>query len=343
MPVASRNFRVKRSLAALLLAIFINALVFWGCAKKEEPRVGMAVEFNDHAAAVYVAQDKGWFEKEGVTLSTCESYVTGMALSAGLARGDIQVAYTCLAPAINAYANAKVRIKIVAGTHRYGYGLVVDPGKIEKVRDLENPGIRIGCVREGGSVDLLLHRVIDRYGLDPHKILPRIQRMNPPKQLFAVKMGRLDAAFLPEEWATLAEDFGFSMFLTAQDVWPGMQGSVLVVKEELIGANPETVRRLVKVTQKATDWVNQYPDEAATVMAKQLSFTQGETLPAKAPQITGKIEITPRVLFRSMERIEYAADINPKMVQEIIDCMARLGYIKGRFKAQEILDLKFLK
>jgi hypothetical protein len=46
----------------------------------------MAVEFNDHAAAAYIARDKEWFEKEGVRLSTCESYVTGMALSAGLAR-----------------------------------------------------------------------------------------------------------------------------------------------------------------------------------------------------------------------------------------------------------------
>ena len=64
---------------ALVLAIFINALVSWGCAKKEDPPVGMAVEFNDHAVA-YIALDKGWFEKEGVILSACDSYVTGMAL-----------------------------------------------------------------------------------------------------------------------------------------------------------------------------------------------------------------------------------------------------------------------
>ena len=306
----------------------------------------MAVEFNDHAAAAYIARDKEWFEKEGVHLSTCESYVTGMALSAGLARGDIQVAYTCLAPAINAYANAKVRIKVVAGTHRYGYGLVVNPGKIEKVKDLENPGIRIGCVREGGSVDLLLHRIIDQYGLDPHKVLPQVQRMNPPKQLLAVKMGRLDAAFLPEQWATMTEDFGFRMLLTAQDVWPGMQGSVLVVKEELIGANPETVRRLVDVTQRATDWVNHYPDEAATVMLRQLSFTQGESLRGKTGGMLRRIreiEMTPKVFFRSMARIEYTTDINPNMVQEIIDYMAGLGYIKGRFEANDILDLSFLR
>ena len=303
----------------------------------------MAVEFNDHAAAAYIALDKGWFKTEGLSLSACESYVTGMALSNGLARGDIKAAYTCLAPAINAYANGHVQIKIVAGTHRYGYGLVVNPGKIKKIQDLENPWIRTGCVREGGSVDLLLHKLIESYGLDPHKILPRIQRMNPPKQLMAVKMGRLDAAFLPEQWSTLAEDFGFRMFLTAREVWPGMQGSVLVVRQELIRTHSEKVRRLVKVTRKATDWVNHYPHQAAIVMARQLSLTQGETLPAKAAQFAGKIEMGSTVLFRSMARIEYTTDINPKMVQEIIDYMTRLGYIKRRFKAEEILDLSFLR
>jgi len=188
--------------------------------------VGMAVEFMDHAACAYVARDKGWFAKEGLTLSVYESYVTGMALAAALARGDIQVAYICLVPAINAYANAKVPLKIIAGTHRYGYGLVVNPEKIKLIQDLEKPGIRIGSVREGGAVDVLLHKVIDHYRLDAGRILQSVWRMNPPKQILAIKAGQIDAAFLPEQWTTMAEDFGFSMVITARDVWPQMQGSV---------------------------------------------------------------------------------------------------------------------
>jgi NitT/TauT family transport system substrate-binding protein len=187
-----------------------------------------SVTFAQERQDVDVARDKGWFKKEGLSLSTCKSYVTGMALAAALARGDIQVAYICLVPAINACANAGVPLKIVAGTHRYGYGLVVNPNKVKTIKDLERPGLRIGCVREGGAVDVLLHKTIDSYGLDPSKILNKVQRINPPRQLLAIKMGRIDAAFLPEQWATMAEDYGFKMLLTAQDLWPRMQGSVLV-------------------------------------------------------------------------------------------------------------------
>ncbi|RLC71760.1 MAG: nitrate ABC transporter substrate-binding protein [Chloroflexi bacterium] len=302
----------------------------------------MAVEFMDHAACAYVAQDKGWFAEAGLNLSAYESYVTGMALASALARGDIQVAYICLVPAINAYANAGVRIKIVAGTHRYGYGLVVDPNKVKTIEDLERPDVRIGCVREGGAVDVLLHKVMDVYGLDQDRILSKVRRMNPPSQILAIKTGQLDAAFLPEQWATMAEELGFKMLLTSQDVWPEMQGSVLVVKEELIEEHPEIVRALVEVTQRATDWVNQHPDEAAVIMAQQLSVTGEKVLPAKAAEVAAKFEITPEVLLRSMGRLKYTIAIDPSTVQETIDYMVHLGYIRRAFPAEEILDLSFL-
>ncbi|MBU4510568.1 ABC transporter substrate-binding protein, partial [bacterium] len=219
---------MKKIFMLLLVGLLIFAS-FGECAPLKSTPIGMAVEFMDHAACAYVSQDKGWFEEEGLNLTAYESYVTGMALASALARGDIQVAYLCLVPAINVYANAKVPIKIVAGTHKYGYGLVVNPEKIKSVKDLEEPGICIGCVREGGAVDVLLHRTIDKYNLDEEKVLSRIQRMNPPKQVMAIKMGQLDAAFLPEQWATMAEEFGFKMLLMSQEIWPEMQGSVLVV------------------------------------------------------------------------------------------------------------------
>jgi len=335
---------MKRKVLIFLLVGSFTLIPLGGCGGKEESApIGMAVEFMDHAAAAYIAQDKGWFEEEGLDLSAYESYVTGMALASALARGDIQVAYMCLVPAINAYANARVPIKIIAGTHRYGYGLVVNPDRIEAVEDLEKPEVRIGCVREGGAVDVLLQRTIDKYGLDRDKILRRVQRMNPPKQMLAIQTGQLDAAFLPEQWATMAEDLGFSMLLTSQDVWPEMQGSVLVVKEELIEEHPEIVNRLVRVSQRATDWINQHPDEAAVIMARQLSVTGQRVLPAGAADIASGFEITPEILRCSMGRLEYTTAIDPDTVQGVIEYMVELGYIRSGLEAEDILDLRFLK
>jgi len=334
---------MKKVFVLLLILGLLVFASFGECAPLKTAPIGMAVEFMDHAACAYISQDKGWFEEEGLNLSSYESYVTGMALASALARGDIQVAYLCLVPAINVYANAKVPIKIIAGTHKYGYGLVVNPDKIKSIKDLEGPDIRIGCVREGGAVDVLLHKTIDRYNLDEKKILNNIQRMNPPKQVLAVNTGQLDAAFLPEQWATMTEDLGFKMLLMSQEVWPEMQGSVLVVKDELIRDHPEVVEKLVKISQKATDWINQYPQEAAEIVARQLQEAGGNLFPVEITAIATKTEITPEVLLRSMNRLEYTTDIDLAVIQEAIDYVAQLGYIKSSFKAGDILDLSFIK
>ena len=335
---------MKKKLYILPLILGIFIFTFFGeCFSEKEIPIGMAVEFMDHAACAYISQDKGWFEEEGINFTSYESYVTGMALASALARGDIQVAYICLVPAINVYANAKVPIKIVAGTHKYGYGLVVNPDKIKSIKDLERSDIRIGCVREGGAVDVLLHKTIDKYNLDEGKILSNIQRMNPSKQVLAIKIGQLDAAFLPEQWATMAEEFGIKMLLMSQEIWPEMQGSVLVVKEELIRDHPEVVEKLVKISQKATDWINQHPQEAAEVVVRQLQEAGGNLFPVEIADKATKTDITPEVLLRSMNRLEYTTDIDLAVIQEAIDYVSLLGYIKSSFKSEDILDLSFIK
>jgi len=316
-----------------------------GCSQDQEAGkpIGVAVEFNSHAACAYIAQNKGYYEEAGLKLSAYESYVTGTALAAALARGDIQVAYICLAPAISTYANAGVPIKIVAGTHKYGYGLAVNPDKIKTVQDLENTGIRIGCVQTGSAADVALQKIIDKYGLNWVKMTKNIQQMNPLKQMLAIQAGKLDAVFIPEHWATMAEDYGFKMLLTARDIWPKMQGSVLIVNDDLINSYPETVRKLVEASEKATDWANENPVEAAGIMARQLQSAGDQVFPTDVAETAKQLQITSDIMLRSMERLTYTTDIDPVIVQETIDYMVSLGYIKSSFKAEDILDLRFLK
>jgi NitT/TauT family transport system substrate-binding protein len=307
-----------------------------------DSRIGMVVEFMDHAAAAYVAQYKGWFKAQGLKLSSYTSYVTGMALASALARRDIQVGYMCLIPAINAYANASVSIKIVSGTHRYGYALVVNPEILTRVEDLTKDDVRVGCVREGGAVDLLMNRTLDKHRLDRSKILHKVRRMNPSKLLLAIKSRQLDAAFLPEQWASMAEDLGFNMLVTAQDVWPKMQGSVLVVKEELIRKDPGWVRKLVDVNEKATQWINTHPVEAADTLARVLSITGGHVMPSPMASLRSTLEMSSQTMLRSMGRLEYTTSISHDDVQEVIDYAAKLGYIKKSFPAGEIMDTRFM-
>ena len=312
-----REMRKMRIVAVLLVAGISSMVIFTtGCVQDQQSDVGMAVEFNDHAAGAYVAKEKGWYKEEGINFTAYESYATGIRLASVLARGDIQVAYICLSPVILAYSRG-VPIKIVAGTHKYGYGLVVSPD-ITNVSDLE--GKTIGCAREGAPADLLLNRMIEEYNLKD----VNIRRMNPLKQVVALETGRIDAAFIPEHHATVAESMGFHMLIKSQGLWRDMQGSVLVVKTDLIENDPEAVRKLVKVTQKATNWVNENPERTAIILANVL-------------------DTKPEVINKSMSRLNYTTDIDAESVQETIDYMAKLGYIEKGLKAEDILDTRFLQ
>lgn len=311
-------------------------------ARSKSKEIHLAVEFMNHAACAYISQKKGWFAKAGLNISTYNSYVTGMALASALVRGDINAAYICLVSAINTYANAGVSIRIVAGTHKYGYGLVVNPNKITKINDLENPQIRIGCVREGGTVDILLRRLINKYNLDEGRMLSKIRQMNPPMQVLAIKSGQIDAAFLPEHWATLTEIEEFKMLIGCQNLWPKMQGSVLAVREELIKKYPAWVGKLVTVTQKSTRWINQNPDEAAAITAQALQTTKEKVFPLKAAKAASQLKITPKIISRSMERLIYTTEIAPEVVQGIVNYMNKLGYIKTKPKVENLLNLEFL-
>ncbi|NCO61534.1 MAG: nitrate ABC transporter substrate-binding protein [Deltaproteobacteria bacterium CG_4_8_14_3_um_filter_51_11] len=340
--MSRREFLIKSSAcAAVLLASPYMGSHSWA-ANREIP-LRIAVEFNDHAASAYTAIDRKLYIEEGLNVAAYESYVTGAALAAALSRGAISAAYICLIPAINAFANGGVPIKVVCGTHLYGYGLAVNPDKIRSPEDLEKPGMRVGCLAEGTAIDTVMHRVMEQFHLDKQKVLAQTRRMGPPKAVMAVRAKQLDAVFLPEHWVTSVERYGFSMLLSAREVWPDMIGSVLIAREELIHNSPETVRKLVLATKKATTWMLANPEESAQITARHLSFENDKTGLKDLVEDRQELNIAPELVFRSMKHLEYETHINKKSVQDVIDNAARLGNINKAFPADDIMDLQFLQ
>jgi len=333
-----------KRLFCLLLLVLLIVLPTCGCSPKEEASVHIAVEFVDHAAAAHIAKSKGWFEAEGLSVTAFDNYITGMAMATALGRGDINAAYICLIPAICIYANSKVPLKVVCGTHTYGYGLLVNPDKVKTVKDLENPDIRLGCPREGSPNAALLFKMIEKYQLDEDKIIGKVQRMSPPQILMALESGQLDAGFCCEQFPTMGEQSGLQELITAQDLWPGMQGSVLVVTEDLLTNHPEIVEKLAKVTRQGIQYIKQHPEDASAIVADALTVAGKEVFPLEIEEIAAGLEITPEIILTSLTtKMDCTTTIDPEVVQEEIDYLAELGYIEGSFKAEDMLDLRFLE
>jgi len=340
--LSRRDFLIKATAGAatLIAAPYLN-LDVW--AADQAAPIKIAVEFNAHAVPAYVAIEKKLFAAEGLNFTAYASYVTGASLAAALTKGDIDAAYICLIPAINAYANAAVPIKVVCGTHLYGYGLAVNPEKIHSVKDLEKTDIQVGCLGAGTAVDTVMHKTMERFGLDKQQLLPKARRMNPAKAIFAVRAKQLDAVFLPEHWLTMTERYGFSVMYTARDVWADMIGSVLIAKNSLIQNYPAVVDKIVKVTQKATTWMNQHGDESAEIAARYLSFESQRAPLAEVLESENELRVSQASIARSMKNLDYLNAVDKDMIQETIDNAFRLGNIRQSFSADAMLDLQFLQ
>jgi len=327
--------------SCLICVLFCFSDAHWAAAQEAEP-VRLAVEFLDHAACAHIARNQNWYRQAGLNVQAFDSYATGMALSAALAKGGIDAAYMCLFPAINAYANAHVPLKIVAGTHRYGYALIVNPEKIRSIADLETPGVRVGCTSEGSPPAALLHRLVDRFQLDA-SLVREARRMPPAKLLLSLRSRRIDAAFMPEQYPTMGQADGFRELVRAADLWPGMQGSVLVVTRRFLETHPEVVEKLVGLTERGIAYIRTHPAEAARIVAAELNVTGRQLVPMDFEGTSDNRLVSAEVIQTSLTRkMENCASVEPAAVQAAIDYAARIGYIQHSFPAKEILCLRYL-
>jgi len=277
--------------------------------------VGMAVEFNNHAATAWIAMEKGWFKEVGLNISSLATFRTGLELAAAITRGDIDVAWACLGPIIMAYARG-VPLKVVCMAHLHGYAIVSRP-KYERMEDLN--GKIIACPGPGSPCWLLLKIVMDKYGIQA-----KVKKMPPHIALNALISGQVDAAALPEHYVTLAKLKGMRVLVRSQDVWPNMPGSVLAVKKEFLEEHPEVVEKLVRVTVKALNYINSNFKDAAMIIAKKLNIPYDAAL-------------------ESMKNLQYTCEIDESEVQRYIDLMVKYGAISKPFNATELIDKQFLK
>ncbi len=294
----------------LILSVVIIAFVLLsGCGKaKKNISLSFAVEMNDHAAAAYIAKAQDVYKKYGINVKAFNQYATGMELAAALSRGDINVGYVCVIPAIIAYARG-VPIKIVSLTHQYGYELVTQKD-ITNVKQLN--GVSIACPGEGSAANFIMKLTEEKYNI---KFKPL--RTKPMEEITLMEKGAVKAVFIPEHYASILHSKGFVILLKAQNIFPDMPGSCVVVKDNIIQNKPEVVKKLIKITQISTNFVNNHRDQAAPIISKRLNCDIN-------------------TIKYSMNNLNYTTKIDPDEIQKEINLLASWGYIK-KFDAGEII------
>jgi NitT/TauT family transport system substrate-binding protein len=156
-------------------------------------------------------------------------------------------------------------IKIVYIGNRHESTLVVRKGlKIRSLSDLAGSKIAVPSRFSGHNITLRKH--LKKLGLED-KIT--VVEMNPPDMASALTSGALDAYFVGEPFPSKTLKSGNSELLYyVEDIAPHFICNLMIVRNDFIKKDPETVKLLVTSAARAGFWAKNHLDKTIEIAAQ---------------------------------------------------------------------------
>lgn len=270
-------------LAVALLALFVPGLA--GCGQKTESqkqedsgstRQVRTVKIGSAGALcyapIYVAAEKGFFEKEGLSAEVVRTDFEH--IREGLATGKIDATLGLFHKWIKPVEQG-TDIKFTAGLHTGCIQVVAGNNSgITKVEDLR--GKRIGVDAIGAGPMNFLAVALNRAGIDWKRDVT--WKAYPPDQLeTALDKGEVDAVAIADPWGQLILDKNkgrLVISLSETKPYADEYCCYVAVSGKLIKKDPEAAAALTRALMKATLWVNEHREEAAQLSVEK-KYTGG--------------------------------------------------------------------
>ena len=197
------------------------------------------------AVAFYVAQDKGYYQEEGLEVQLI--YMRGPMNNVALIAGELN--FTAVPTAGLAAALRGAPLQILYTTfHRPLFALMVKPD-IRDVKGLK--GRKVGFTRPGSATDVLLRELLKAHGLRAGRDVPLISGGNSPARLAAMMSGSIDATVLSVPWNIRAARAGFrelTSFFMQGDL--ALFLGTIVVHRNTLESDPTLVEKFLRGTLK---------------------------------------------------------------------------------------------
>lgn len=287
-PALCRNNRGGRPaesprIFTAVLALATLVLAGAACSRKDSAaagalRVGYFANIT-HAQAI-IGRARGIFEARTGLPVSYKIFNAGPTEMEALLAGEIDIAYVGPNPAINAYLRAgKGALRIVAGATSGGASLVVRKELgIHAPADLK--GRTVASPELGNTQDITLRAWLKEQGFTPGTDV-KVKPVKNPEILMLFRQGSLDAAWVPEPWATrLCREAGGEILIDETSLWPGgrFTTAVLVVREEWLAKRADAVRSFVEAHVETTLWAREHPAEAVDVIRAGLEAVMQKPL-----------------------------------------------------------------
>jgi ABC-type nitrate/sulfonate/bicarbonate transport system substrate-binding protein len=223
---------------------------------------------------IYVAQERGLFEKNGIRV-TVQATAGSVAQMTGLSEGKFDIAMTAV-DNIVAYVEGQGEAPIGPQPEFFafmgsdtGFLSLVTASDVKTVADLKGRTLSVDALTTGYA--FVLFDILRRSGLSEgdykvDKVGGMVQRWN------ALHERRQDGTMLSTPYNILAKAAGFIQLATATKVIGHYQGNVAAARRSWAAANKDKVVAYIRAYVEAIDWLYDRAnrDEAVRILRKNL-------------------------------------------------------------------------
>ncbi len=294
----------------ILFLLFLGFLSFDFLQAKEikDKPVRMAYLQSDiHHLPLWVALEKGLFEKEGVEVEIEGVFKAGPEIMSAFAAGALDMAYVGESPATTAVANKATDVVAVSQVNTEGSAIVVrKDSPMTNLRDLVG---RIIAVPGHSTVqDFLLRKGLAQKDISLKDL--NIIVLKPPEMITALEHDQIDAFIAWEAYPSLASTLGVGRNLaTSGDIWPNHPCCVVVAGKKYLESHKGRVKAVVQASINAMKFIHDYPQKAGQIAVKYTGMDL-------------------KTVKKAMKNVHYTPKLNRQGELEYIFFLSEFGYIK---------------
>jgi len=206
-------------------------------------------------ALVYVAEDQGFFEENGLEV-TLQGYESGKACADALIDGEADIATSAgFVFVSNSFEHTNLRVFGTVATIQVKELVARKDQGITALNDLM--GKKIGVTKKSGA-EFQLGVFLTFNGIPQEDV--ELVDLRPPEMLGAISNGDVDAVFVWDPYIYhIKKELGENAIS-----WPGGEDFyfVLLTKEDWLDKNPAAAERFVKSMLAAEDYIKDNSEEA---------------------------------------------------------------------------------
>jgi NitT/TauT family transport system substrate-binding protein len=282
---------------------------------------------NARVAPLWVARERGFFAKYGVSADTI--FVRGApTLVAAMAANEIDVGYTGGTAVVGAVANGADLKVLSAFTNRVTYDLMVKPG-IKTPEDLRNKKFGIQAI--GGTVWMGAILALEHLNLDAERDKINILAVGDQNVLAqALESGTIDATVLDGVQSRRLAALGFPTLADLNKFNLPILSSGFVMREPNIQKDPQLAENLLKAVIEGAAFSLSLQQKPSTlkILQKYLKVSEKDA------------EEGYRDLVLGTDKKPYA---NPAGITNVVRLMKRSNPKVEKVRAEQLIDDRILK